>query len=187
MRSRINSIVGIWCLIVVFSACNEQKEVQTDRIYTPEDVGIDRTKDAEIVYSDSALTKVIITGPVLLSYTERNNQRKEFTDGVRVEFYDDFGAVSSILTAKYAIQYEREDKVIVRDSVIWRSMEDQMLESSELIWDERQQLVYTNKFSVITTPTDTVFTQYFKANQNFSEITMTSTDGAIIVEDLSKQ
>ena len=66
-------------------------------------------------------------------------------------------------------------------------LENQMLESSELIWDERQEIVYTNKFSVITTPTDTVFTQYFKAAQNFSEITMTSTDGAIIVEDLSEQ
>lgn len=184
MKQR-NSIIGSLLLILVLLACNQQQETGTDRIYSKADVEVEQTKNAEITYSDSALTKVIITGPMLMSYSERNNQRKEFPDGIRVEFYNDFGTVSSILTAKYAIQYDRESKVIVRDSVIWRSMEDQMLETSELIWDERQELVYTNKFSVITTPTDTVFTQYFKATQNFSEITMTSTDGAIIVEDFS--
>ena len=177
------------CLLAtfLFFGCNQQKEIQSERVYTVADVEVERTRDAVIYYSDSAMTRVIITGPMLLNHTERNNQRKEFTEGIRVEFYDDYGAISSILTAKYAVQYEREDKVIVRDSVVWRSVEDQMLESSELIWDERQELVYTNKFSVITTPTDTVFTQYFKAKQDFSEITMTSTDGAIIVEDLTKQ
>ncbi|MEM6377740.1 MAG: hypothetical protein AAF705_05985 [Bacteroidota bacterium] len=183
----IKQIFSCLLAVLIFLGCNQQKEVESDRVYTVADVEVERTKDAVIYYSDSALTRVIITGPMLLNHTERNNQRKEFTEGIRVEFYDDFGAISSILTAKYAIQYEREDKVIVRDSVIWRSMEDQMLESSELIWDERDELVYTNKISVITTPTDTVFTQYFKAKQDFSEITMTSTDGAIIVEDLSKQ
>lgn len=183
----VHSIMGSLLWILLFSACDQQQEARSDRVFTKANVDVERTRDAVITYSDSAVTKVIITGPMLLSYSERNNQRQEFTDGIRVEFYDDFGAISSILTAKYAIQYDRESKVIVRDSVIWRSMEDQMLETSELIWDERQELVYTNKFSVITTPTDTIFTQYFKANQNFSEITMTSTDGAIIVEDLSKQ
>lgn len=181
------SIIGSLLLILLLSACDQKQEVRSDRVYSKANVDVERTRNAVITYSDSAMTKVIITGPMLLSHSERNNQRQEFTDGIRVEFYDDFGTVSSILTAKYAIQYDRERKVIVRDSVIWRSMEDQMLETSELIWDEQQELVYTNKFSVITTPTDTVFTQYFKATQNFSEITMTSTDGAIIVEDLSKQ
>jgi hypothetical protein len=174
-------------LLVLLAACNKQKEIRADRIYSKADVEVERTRDAVIYYSDSAITRVQITGPMLLNHTERNNQRKEFTEGIRVEFYDDLGAISSILTAKYAVQYERDSKVVVRDSVVWRSMEDQMLESSELIWDERQELIYTNKFSVITTPTDTVFTQYFKANQNFSEIVMTSTDGTIIVEDLSNQ
>lgn len=174
-------------VLVLMAACNKQTEVKSDRIYSKADVEVEHTKNAVIYYSDSAITRVQITGPILLNHTERNNQRKEFTEGIRVEFYDELGAVSSILTAKYAVQYERDSKVIVRDSVVWRSVEDQMLESSELIWDERQELIYTNKFSVITTPTDTVFTQYFKANQDFSEIVMTSTDGAIIVEDFSNQ
>lgn len=159
----------------------------SDRVYSLEDVHIDRTINPVIRYSDSAVVRVVITGPVLLSYTDRNEERKEFTEGIEVAFYNEYGILSSRLTAKYAIQYDREAMVVVRDSVVWRSAENQMLESSELIWDERQEKVYTNKFSVITTPTDTIFTQYFEADQDFSKITMTSTDGAIIVEDINEQ
>jgi hypothetical protein len=177
------------CLLLVgFTlACKKQEVRVEDRVYTLEDVNIDRTLNPVIRYSDSAVVRVIVTGPLLQSYTGRNEEYKEFTDGIEVEFFDEYGNLSSRLTAKYAIQYDREAKVIVRDSVVWRSVDDQMLESSELIWDERLERVYTNKFSVITTPSDTIFTQYFEANQNFSEITMTSTDGAIIVEDINEQ
>ena len=170
---------------LLFVACQQDEVIENIPVYSSEAVNVEVTKDVTIYYSDSAITRVIVTGPKLLNYTERNQQRKEFPDGIRVEFFNDVGAISSILTAKYAVQYEIDNKVIVRDSVVWRSSEDQQLETTELIWDERQELVYTNKFSVITTPSDTIFTQYFKARQDFSEIIMTSTDGAIIVDDLS--
>ena len=170
---------------LLFVACQQDEVIENIPVYSSEAGNVEVTKDVTIYYSDSAITRVIVTGPKLLNYTERNQQRKEFPDGIRVEFFNDVGAISSILTAKYAVQYEIDNKVIVRDSVVWRSSEDQQLETTELIWDERQELVYTNKFSVITTPSDTIFTQYFKARQDFSEIIMTSTDGAIIVDDLS--
>lgn len=176
----------LW-LVGLTLACKKQDVSVDDRIYTLEDVSIDRTLNPVIRYSDSAVVRVVVRGALLQSYTGRNEEYKEFTDGIEVDFFDEYGNLSSRLTAKYAIQYDREARVIVRDSVVWRSMDDQMLESSELIWDERLERVFTNKFSVITTPTDTIFTQYFEANQNFSEITMTSTDGAIIVEDINEQ
>lgn len=176
----------LFFMFVMLVACKEEVYVDETLTYSPEEVFMEKTTDVEITYSDSAVVRVIITGPTMYNHTERNRQRKEFVDGIRVEFFDEWGGISSVLTAKYAIQYDLDSRVIVRDSVIWASSDDQTLETSELIWDERQQLIYTNKFSVITTPTDTVFTQYFKANQDFSEIIMTSTDGAIIVEDLSQ-
>ena len=170
--------------VFFFFACEQEAILDEAFDFSQEELTVEKSKDVVIYYSDSAIVRVMIQGPTMLNHTERNYQRKEFTDGIRVEFYNEYGSVSSILTAKYAVQYELDSKVIVRDSVVWQSSDDQMLESSELIWDERQKLIYTNKFSVITTPTDTIFTQYFKANQDFSEIVMTSTDGAIIVDDL---
>ena len=189
MVDRIFIYCTMACLVfAMLSGCQEDAPDSTDdREYSLADVTIDRTLNPVIRYSDSAIIRVVVTGPVLLSHTGRNEERKEFTDGIEVLFFDESGGLSSRLTARYAVQYEREAKVVVRDSVVWRSADGQMLESSELIWDEREEKVYTNKFSVITTPTDTIFTQYFEADQNFSQIIMTSTDGAIIVEDINDQ
>lgn len=174
-------------LSLLFGSCTKEEGLEVEQEYTLADINTDKTINPVIRYSDSAIVRVIIRGPVLLSHTESNKERKEFTEGIQVDFFDELGNLSSELSAKYAVQYDREGKVIVRDSVVWRSVDDKMIESSELIWDERQKLIYTNKFSVITTPTDTIFTQYFRANQDFSEIVMTSTDGSIIVEDINDQ
>lgn len=185
---RLASWILLGGLVSLFLySCTKDENLEVDQEYTLADINIDKTINPVIRYSDSAIVRVIIKGPVMLTHSESNKERKEFTDGIWVDFFDEFGRISSTLTAKYAVQYDREGKVVVRDSVVWRSVEDQMIETSELIWDERQELIYTNKFSVITTPVDTIFTQYFRANQNFSEIIMTSTDGSIIVEDINDQ
>lgn len=169
--------------MVALGACKKQESVYVDEEKIQGELALERTTDVELLYSDSARLRVRVTGPVMLNHTQRTQERQEFTDGIEVEFFDEKEQLNSRLTAKYAIRYDFDGKVVVRDSVVWRSVEDQMIESSELIWDERNQEIYTNKFSVITTPTDTVFTQYFRANQDFSQITMTSTDGSLIVKD----
>jgi hypothetical protein len=172
-------------LLLALAACKKQESIYVDEDQIQGELALERTTDVELLYSDSARLRVRIIGPVMLNHTKRSQERQEFTDGIEVEFFDENERLNSRLTAKYAMRYDFDGKVVVRDSVVWRSVEDQMIESSELIWDERNQVIYTNKFSVITTPTDTVFTQYFRANQDFSRITMTSTDGSLIVKDFS--
>jgi len=179
--------IYLFILTLFIWSCSKQEVLEVEEEVLPEYLSLEQTTDVELFYSDSAELKVKILGPTMLNHTVRNRQRQEFIDGIEVEFYDAYERVNSRLTAKYAIRYELDGKVIVRDSVVWRSVEDQMIESSELIWDERKQEIYTNKFSVITTPTDTIFTQYFRANQDFSKITMTSTDGALIVKNFAAE
>ncbi|MEO0338187.1 MAG: LPS export ABC transporter periplasmic protein LptC [Bacteroidota bacterium] len=182
----IKQILFSIVVIATIVACSKGGELDANLPeLTPADALVEETENVRLLYSDSAITKVQVTGPLMLNHTERNRLRKEFPKGIRVEFYDEQGAISSVLTAKHAIQYEMDDRIIARDSVVWKSADKRMLETSELIWDEREQLIYTNKFSVITAPRDTIFTQYFEATQDFSKIKMTSTDGTIIVDDFS--
>jgi hypothetical protein len=178
--------VGLFLIVVSSLGCQKSDSLYVNEDEIQDELALERTTDVELLYSDSARLRVKVKGPVMLNHTQRTQQRQEFTDGIEVEFFDENEQLNSRLTANYAIRYDFDGKVIVRDEVVWRSVADQMIESSELIWDEREQVIYTNKFSVITTPTDTVFTQYFRANQYFSRITMTSTDGSLIVKEFSR-
>jgi LPS export ABC transporter protein LptC len=134
--------------LVFFAAC---KSEPADTLQISRDqLGIERGKDVEVIYSDSARIKVRVTGPTMLYYTEKNEPKQVFPDGTITYFYDDNQLEMGVLRGKYAIRDERKRQVIVRDSVIWESKTDGRLETSELIWDEATNIIRSTKFTKIT-------------------------------------
>lgn len=171
---------------IFFLAC-EKTPPPVDETLLAQGLEAEIARDVEILYSDSAKVKVRVTGPTMWYHYERINVRQEFPDGVRVEFFDEYQTISSVLTAKYGIRLETHNKVIVRDSVVWQSVEGDKLETSELTWDERQKKVYTNKFVVVTRPDEIVYGHGFEADQDFSNIQMYAIDGRKKIDRLSEE
>ncbi len=151
------------------------------------DLSVERAEDVEIIYSDSAEIRVQVMGPTMLNYTDRREPRQEFPDGLEVLFYGENLQLTSTLTANFGVRYDNQTQVIVRDSVVWESTQNQRLETEELIWNERTQKVYTNRFAVIITPQDTIFTRYFEADQDFKNIKFRSNSGSKAIQSLSKE
>ncbi|MDX1666609.1 MAG: LPS export ABC transporter periplasmic protein LptC [Saprospiraceae bacterium] len=142
------------------------------------DEGIEIAENVDILYSDSAEIRVRIEGPKMLYYTDRQNPTQEFPEGVKVSFYGTGKRISSILTAKYAIRFDARGMVIVRDSVVWRSLEkDEQIETSELIWEEEKERIYSKKFTIITRGGEVIESQGFEAKQDFSNIRMNAIEG----------
>ncbi|MBX2926255.1 MAG: LPS export ABC transporter periplasmic protein LptC [Saprospiraceae bacterium] len=140
-------------------------------------------EDVEILYSDSAFVKVRVRGPVMLYHTERNDPRQEFIEGVEVDFLDRNQEVVSRLTAKYAIRRESIGTIIVRDSVVWQSSQNERLTTDEMTWDERLQKVFTDRFVVITRPEEILYGRGFEADQDFTNITMKAVEGRVKVDN----
>lgn len=150
------------------------------------DPEVERAEDIEMLYSDSALLKVRIEGPVMLTYLDKQDERQEFPEGVRVEFFGPEGKINSILTAKYGVRINKKNQIIVRDSVVWQSIENEKLETEELIWDERKEKVFTQKFVVITRPDEIITGHGFESDQNFENARINAVDGRIKISDPSK-
>ncbi len=174
-------VVGLIGLV----ACQKQETAPTDQFF-PE-LGVEKAENVEILYSDSAEIRVKVTGPTMLNHTDRREPRQEFPDGLEVFFYGENLELTSTLKANYGIRFDNQDQVIVRDSVVWESANDQRLETEELTWNERTQKVYTNRFAAIITPEDTIFTRYFEADQNFKNIKFRSNSGSKGIQSLSKE
>lgn len=171
--------------VVLLSAC--KKQLEKGPIDPLLDLGIEKADTVEILYSDSAQIRVKVSGPTMLNYTDRREPRQEFPDGLEVLFYDDNLRLTSTLTAKYGVRYDNLGQVIVRDSVIWESTQNQRLETEELTWNERNQKIFTNRFAAIITPEDTIFTHYFEADQDFKNIKFRSNSGSKAIQSLSKE
>jgi LPS export ABC transporter protein LptC len=166
----------------IFS-CENKEEVIS---FTPGDLTLEKTKDVEILYSDSAVVSIRIKAPALIFHTLASDPFQEFPEGIHIDFFNPQGKITSTLTADYAARYQAKKLTFLRKNVRWESVNNEVMESQELTWNEETQNLYTNKFVVIATPTDTVFSQGFNADQSFNQVQMRAIDGSMEVKNKSK-
>jgi hypothetical protein len=176
------------CFGVIFYGCvNDLAEV--NELFEKAETGTEVARDIEMLYSDSAIVRVRIIGPTLVRHLEVEKPYDEFPDGVHVDFLDADGTVNSTLDAQHAERYMRENIVIVRAdinqgiSVTLENNKGERLETSELIWDEGDAKVYTDKFVKITKPEEIIFAYGFEAKQDFSEYNLQRVVGRVKVNE----
>ena len=182
----INTLKQLFIIatLAFFTACkSETPEFVT---VNRDQVGVDRGKEVEIIYSDSAKIKVRVTGPTMLSYTERNDPKQVFPDGTITYFYDENQLEMGVLRGKYAIRDERKRQVIVRDSVVWESKTDGKLETSELVWDEATNIIKSTKFTKITRASETITGFNFQTDDKLSRWQILSPKGNFKAGDLNQ-
>jgi len=166
-------------------SCSGTKE-EKRQVFTQDDVAIELGRDVEILYSDSALVRVRVTGPLLHNFTDRENPRQEFPEGVKIEFLEPDLSVKSTVTAKTAARYQEKGQIIARDSVVLTTAQQEKLETEELIWDEKRAKVFTEKFVKVTKPGEVIYGYGLEAEQDFSYWKITVPKGRIKVEQLDE-
>lgn len=150
---------------------------------------IERATDVEILYSDSAQLKVKVSGPTMLRYIDRDNPKEEFPDGVHVEFFNEKGRVISWLDADYAIRNSKESNIITRQNVNLYNSDNEKLETWELIWDEKDDRVYTDRFVMISQPEkgDTSYGYGFEAQNDFTRFEIKKNSGKMNISELERE
>ncbi len=173
--------------MVLFFACSNDLE-EVNALFETIDTDIEHATDVHVIYSDSAKIRLKVNGPKLERHVGPKDPKDVFTDGVHVEFMDENQVPLSWLDAKYLERVERENLVTVRDSVVLYNTENEKLETSELIWDEKNEYIYTDKFVRITQPEkgDTSYGYGFETNKQFTEFTIKKNFSAKMnVKDIS--
>ncbi|MCC7504088.1 MAG: LPS export ABC transporter periplasmic protein LptC [Saprospiraceae bacterium] len=175
----------VFLLPLALLAC-ESALRREQEIFTQNDVTVEVGRGVEILYSDSARVRVRIKGPVLLNFTERDDPRQEFPEGIIVDFLDDRQAVKSTLTAKTAVRRQDKGQVTARDSVVLNTAQRERLETEELIWDEKTEKVFTDKFVKVIKPGEIIYGFGLEANQDFSYWKITVPKGRIKADQVDK-
>lgn len=142
--------------------------VEVAQYFQKDDVQVVVAKDVEIYYSDSAVVRVIISGPVLRSYLSVKEPRSVFEKGLVANFYDTQHHKQSRLVAKYGIKYDKLNKVVVQDSVVVTTIRKEKLETEELFWDEKNGKISTDKFVKVSTANEVIYGYGLEANDDFS-------------------
>lgn len=139
-------------------------------------------EDCEIIYSDSAQVRVILNASLMNRFI-LDDPYLEFDNGVRVQFFNQFGKKESELVSDYAKIDENNDLMTVKNNVVVRNIQGDILETEVLSWDEKKQEVYSDDFVKITTKNEVIYGEGFVSNQNFSKYTIKNIKGTILLED----
>ncbi|NNE27977.1 MAG: LPS export ABC transporter periplasmic protein LptC [Saprospiraceae bacterium] len=161
------------CAIIIsylfISSCtNEMTDIE--RIIPDSNIKIEKARNIEMIYSDSGMVRVIVKGPEMNRYTHQGESYDEFPAGLVVEFLDNYQRPKSWLEADYALRKDAESKIIVKENVVLYNKRNEKLETDELVWDEIEEELYTNKLVKITQPAlgDTSIGFGFRADQEFT-------------------
>ena len=173
--------ITLSCIVLGLPSCvNDPAEVAAfQQRFDPE---VEIATEVKIMYSDSAVMKVIVAAPTMYNYTDPGTQRQEFPDGLHVTFLDEQENTSSTLVANWGVYLRRENRIVVRDSVVWESVDLQRLETEELNWNEKEERIYTNKFVVLRQPDYLIYGYGLEADQNFENATVLQVSGRVPVE-----
>jgi LPS export ABC transporter protein LptC len=174
----LKSIAVLIIAAVLFSCKNDLQDVQdlSERENQPESI----TKDIEIIYSDSGEVKVLVKSPLLYTYTEKDDYM-EMPKGIKVFFYDTAQQVSSFLTAKYAVSYERTKKMEAKHDVVVFNKEGEELNTEHLIWDQQTRKIYSNEFVKIITKDEIIHGEGMEADETFNNWKIKKPKATILV------
>jgi len=165
-----------FAICIIVSCTNDIAEVQKMTNYKP--LPVSTTKNVEMLYSDSAQLKARIKAPLRETFFGQKPYIL-FNKGIRVEFYDENQKVESVLTAKYAISYTKEDKMEARNDVEISSSNGDKLNTNHLIWDQKANKIYSNVFTKITSTERVIYGDGFESNQDFSTYKILKPKGII--------
>ena len=176
-----------WLLLLATSCVTEMEDIND--LTANHEASVEVATNVEVLYSDSAMIKVKVSGPTMNRYLDKSNPREEFPDGVHVEFYGENGQITSWLDADYAVRETKKNKIITRQNVNLYNAKKEKLETWELIWDEKKDRVYTDRFVMISQPErgDTSYGYGFEANNDFTRFEIQKNSGKMNIEDVTKE
>lgn len=134
-----------------------------------------------MLHTENGKLKVKIVATTIERF---NNQQPQlvFSNHLVVYFYNDSALVQSTLKAEYAEINDEKKLMTAKENVILTNIAGKKLESEELIWDEKNNKIYTDKKVKITTGKEVIVGEGFVSNPDFTEYSISKIHGTFNFE-----
>lgn len=175
----------IICLVIttLFYSCkNDLQEV--NRFFNEQNEAIEKGKGIQLIYSDSARVLLKLDAPKMIRHTKGRGNNEVFPAGVKVKFYNNQGEVTAHLIADYAMRNPKHKQVVARDNVVLYNHEGDTLKTDELIWDSKNQKIFTDQFVRITTPKELLYGFGFETDPSFTTYKLKRISGRMQLDNL---
>lgn len=170
-------------LISAFSCSNDPEEVR--KMTQHDTLPQQQAEDVVMYYSEHGEVVFELLSPKIESY-EEDPPRTVFPKGFEVVFYDSTGNnIRSRLTANYGVKNDKSKIMTARGNVVINNYEkNERLNTEELIWNQRQKRIYTDKFVTITTDEQVFYGEGgMESDESFNSWTIKKLSGKMKIEE----
>ena len=172
-----------WLILFVainsFFACGPKDENLAKATALSVDLPVEVGSNVSISYTDSGFLKAKLFAPQLERYATDSKNQTEMRDGITAYFYSNDGKINSYIKSKYAIRDERERTITARKDVNVINNKGDTLRTEELIWDEKTDRIYSDKFVRITSPDRIIMGTGIESNTSFTNFKVLNISGII--------
>jgi LPS export ABC transporter protein LptC len=169
----IASIITIGAL----SSCGD--DGLTHKVFEPYDGPMSIIENIELVFSDSAKTKVKLLAKKQL---ELSNGDRDFPEGIYIEFYNDQEVLETTLQANTG-HFNSEENIYTGngDVKIKNLIEVKSLFTEELLWNPKTEKIYTEKNVIIIQDGEKITGTGLTASQDFEDYEIKNPKGSFII------
>lgn len=185
ITSKLNKTAIAMLLAVLFLniACTSNKPEEIKAIEENQDIPSLEIEDFETIITDSGRIKYQIITPLLLDYDKKEEPMTEYPKGGQIMTFDTLGVVQSQIKCKYAIYYKKDDLWDLRNNVEAVNEDGVVFNTEQLFWDQKKEIIHTEKFVKITTETDINTGYGLTANQNMKKYKLLNYSGTIGIDE----
>ena len=165
------------CTILILGSCDSSlKEVQKINVseFSP-------SGDADSItlkYTDSGKIKAVLVASKMLDYATVKYPFTEFPNGVNVTLYDQ-KARRTFIRSDYAIQFKGTDLIDLQGNVKISTEDNQVLETQQLYFDQKNEWFFTEKKFKFTDPKGVSYGEGIDFSKDFKIVNSQKIKGEI--------
>ncbi len=156
-------IILLFVSVFVFACSDDKIKPKLINIGEEQSVPTQESWDSKIVFSENGDLKAILYSDHISVFED-----KKFTllDGVKIDFFDNDGKHTSVLTSKSGKVEDDTQNMYAIDSVVAVSDSGRTLLTDELIWINKTKKIKTDKFVTILDKEEKIEGYGFESDQS---------------------
>jgi LPS export ABC transporter protein LptC len=168
--------------IIFFLSCKNDIEV-VKKITSIETYPTMEAENITFLRSDSGRIAVKAISPVVKEYAAAKEPYTEFPEGLKAEFLDRNGNITSSITANYAIHKTSEEKWIARYNVEVMDKDGRLINTEYMVFDEKTGKFYSDQFTKFTEKESIIYGKGFKSDMNLSNAQIIEPTGFFYIDE----
>lgn len=133
-------------ILLVFFSCGKKKTEVVELIFDPQTMPAIYTKDANILISDSGITRFRIEATQWDMFSKASDPYWYFPKKIHVERFDSLFEIEFSVDADTAYYFQKKKLWKLIGNVKVLNLEGETFTTELLFWDEFKQIVYTDEF-----------------------------------------